>query len=287
MSAETVTPGDRLGLTLFVAVVAHALLLLGVGFTWDTAKPDHPPMIEVTLARTPTKTAPKDFDFLAQANQEGGGHSKKANRPAEKAALKPDVRKGKAEVSAAPREAPAPQPDKAPVVHTARSVQKTVKQPEPTPKPKPKPTLAELIDARQQVAEAQATVDDTENLDAKYPSKQRITARTRYHAAAEYMRSWVQKVERVGNLNYPEQARRRDLSGQLILEVTIRPNGSVRGVRVLEPSDYRVLDQAAIRVVKLAGPYAPVPADVLKGKDLLVITRTWQFVGGNSHLSAQ
>ena len=115
-------------------------------------------------------------------------------------------------------------------------------------------------------------------MSARYPSKRRIDARTKAHDAAEYMRQWVEKVERIGNLNYPEEARRRGLSGSLILEATLRPDGSLVSVRILDSSRHPVLDQAAMRIVHIAAPFAPVPPSVLAGNDLLVITRTWEFI---------
>ncbi|MBK1726666.1 energy transducer TonB, partial [Halorhodospira neutriphila] len=114
----------------------------------------------------------------------------------------------------------------------------------------------------------------------RQPSKRFLNARTRAHEAAAYMEAWSRKVEAVGNLNYPSAARRRGLSGRLILEVTLRPDGSVEAVRVVERSRHRLLDEAAVRTVRLAAPFSEIPEEVLDGHDQLVITRTWEFVDG-------
>jgi protein TonB len=94
---------------------------------------------------------------------------------------------------------------------------------------------------------------------------------------ATYMRSWVAKVERVGNLNYPEQARRMNLDGALVLSVDLLSDGSVEQIRVLRSSGYDILDEAAVRIVRLSSPFAPLPEDISQDVDVLTITRTWQF----------
>ena len=86
------------------------------------------------------------------------------------------------------------------------------------------------------------------------------------------------KVERVGNLNYPDEARRNRLSGHLILDVALNPDGSINEITIRKPSGHKVLDDAAVRIVELAAPYAPFPDSFRKETDILHITRTWQFV---------
>jgi len=101
--------------------------------------------------------------------------------------------------------------------------------------------------------------------------------------------AWVHRIERIGNLNYPDAARLRGLHGNLILTVVLAPDGRVRDVSVNRSSGYRVLDDAAVRIVHLAAPFPPIPRD----KDAdghriteLAITRTWQFLPGN-HLETR
>lgn len=282
MAAPRISAGDRLSLTLFVSIVIHALIVLGVGFTWGLPKPQRtPPMLEVTLAQHSQEKAPDDYDFLAQSNQDGGGTAENANVPERpQKALTPGVAEGNAAVNAAPAPSPKKKKSSAAVVQGKAKPKSSHPQPKEQPKPKKLPSAAELINDRRQVAAASEFSEINEKLHAKYPSKRRIDARTKAHAAAAYMREWIHKVERVGNLNYPREARARRLAGRLIVEVTIRPDGSVNAIKVLRPSPYPVLNQAAQRIVDLAAPFAPVPKEVLQGKDLLVITRTWRFQDG-------
>jgi protein TonB len=95
------------------------------------------------------------------------------------------------------------------------------------------------------------------------------------------MEAWRRKVENIGNLNYPEEARRKKLYGNLLLHVAVRSDGSVERVRLLKSSGHKLLDDAAINIVKLAAPYAPFPPDIRKEVDVLDITRTWQFLNSN------
>lgn len=276
MSKPRINPGDRLGMTLFMAAALHGAIILGVGFTISPGRPDTPPLIEITLAQSPSEEAPEDYDFLAPDDQQGGGTAEEAMRPSEQSSLLPDPRDMNDPVSAAPERQPDPAADDSRTV-TTDDADEQVPDPEVNdPQPEHSPNR-DTIDANEQVARDIADTSQRIDWDARYPSKRRINARTRAHDAAAYMQGWIERVEQVGNLNYPDEARRRQLSGRLIVEVTLAPDGEVVDVKILEKSAHAVLDQAARRVVELAGPFPSIPEDVLDGKDQLVITRTWQF----------
>ena len=100
--------------------------------------------------------------------------------------------------------------------------------------------------------------------------------RAQEYRFAQYVEDWRQKVERVGTLNYPDAARGK-LYGSLLLSVSIRADGSVDKVGVQRSSGHKVLDEAAVRIVKMAAPYAPFPPDIRKDYDIVEITRTWKF----------
>lgn len=278
MQQSTVTSNDRLSMTLFLAAVIHVLVILGLGFSGVLPTPQFPPLMEITLSQTPAEDAPDDFDFLAQHDQEGGGSSEQATRP-----------QAPAPASATPSEAAQQeqtseqQRQDMPLVGVDEG-QAAADEPD-TPEQRQmdraqSPLAQPGIDT--QVVDIHQRMD----WDARYPSTQRIDARTRAHHAAAYMQSWVDTVEDVGNRHYPSEARRLGLTGSLVLEVMLRPDGTVERARVLRPSPYPLLDEAALQLVQLAAPYAPVPDDVLEGNSRLVITRTWEFVGGHQ-LQAQ
>jgi protein TonB len=132
-------------------------------------------------------------------------------------------------------------------------------------------------------------VRDDEEAYARRPRRKYISANTRSVADAAYQVAWVHRIERIGNLNYPDAARRRHLHGDVVLSVTLGADGQVRGVTINTSSGYRVLDDAAIRIVHLAAPFPPIPreqdADGHRISEL-VITRTWRFLPGN-HLQTR
>ena len=127
-----------------------------------------------------------------------------------------------------------------------------------------------------------ATVRQIANLDAQTPGGHRRVRRIVEDRAETpedhwYLESWRRKVERIGKLNYPERARARKLYGSLRLLVAIEPDGTLRDARVIDSSGHKVLDEAAMRIVRLAAPYAPFPPGMRKHTDVLEIVRTWRF----------
>jgi protein TonB len=131
------------------------------------------------------------------------------------------------------------------------------------------------------MASLSAEIDRRLQAYAKRPKRKWIMARTKEHNYAAYMEAWRQKVERVGNLNYPDEARRANLSGNLLLDVALRPDGSIDEIILRRSSGKKVLDDAAIRIVKLAAPFPRFPKRISQETDILHVQRTWQFQSGN------
>ncbi len=266
------SPHARLPLSFLLSLALHLMALLGLGFTWQLEHTRRiTPPIEITLAQRTQESPPRDFDFLAQTNQNGGGKTTFKTKPHKR---KPASTATHAESPPLETEPPRKQNKKTPLLEP-----KTPVPPKTAPLSKRTSHLdmAGILDASTRVAARRELSSIMESVSTQYPSEQRIDAQTHSYAAAEYMRQWIEKVERIGNLNYPRKARERDLSGRLILEVALRPDGSVFSVNVLVPSPFSILNQAAKRIVKLAEPYARIPRSVLQGRDLLVITRSWEF----------
>jgi TonB family protein len=110
--------------------------------------------------------------------------------------------------------------------------------------------------------------------------KKYVGARANEYRFAVYLDNWLKEIERVGNLNYPEEARRNRIHGSLQLTVGIRADGEVESVVINRSSKSEVLDQAAIRIVRLAAPFERLPEDIKADTDILYITRTWTFRQG-------
>ena len=140
------------------------------------------------------------------------------------------------------------------------------------------PTATQLITRSMEIANLSAAIEEQLRMEAKNPRQRYISARTKESKYVGYMEAWRAKVERIGNLNYPEEARRRGLSGSLILDVAVNANGTIHEVNLVKSSGHKALDDAAIRIVRLASPYAPLPQAIREETDILHIIRTWQFL---------
>lgn len=280
-AARRIGPGDRLGATFAFSLIAHGVLALGVGFTIDDPAP-LVPTLDIILTQTRSDRTPKQADFLAQSSQQGGGESETPERPREPQPApvpKPDDGLAPAPIEAS---APVPQPDvRQAVLTTTQPAERRVDRRDLTPSPpKPLPSSRELIERSLEMARLAAELERQTAAYAKRPKRKFVSASTQEYEFASYMRAWVARVERIGNLNYPDDARRRNLLGQLVLTVAIRRDGTVESIDIVQPSGYPVLDEAATRTVRLAEPFAPLP-ETREKIDVLHITRTWQFLPGN------
>ena len=139
------------------------------------------------------------------------------------------------------------------------------------------PTAAELMQQSLEMASLQPELSRERQWKSKLPRREFISANTREYEFASYMSSWVSKVERVGNLNYPTELRRKKLHGDLVMTVGINQNGTVESIDVKRSSGITEIDDAAVRIVRLGAPYAPLPDNITDRVDILHITRTWRF----------
>lgn len=283
MSRPAVGATDRFGATLVFSLIAHAILALGIGFAPEPEAPPALPSLDVILVQTRSEKSPDKADFLAQANQQGGGESERAVRPTQtvsSAVPKPEIG-----VAPRPIEASAPKasPRKPEELLTTQRADVRVRTSNRAPENRKEdlPDGRELMQRSLEMARLAAEINRTNEAYSKRPKRKFISANTREYEYASYMAAWVAKVERVGNLNYPDQARREGLSGDLVLTVAIRRDGSIEAVDIIQPSGQKVLDDAAIRIVNMAGPFAPIPDVKGDAVDILHITRTWQFLPGN------
>ncbi|MDR7134953.1 protein TonB [Lysobacter niastensis] len=277
---QGVGENGRVSATFVLSLLAHGMLLLGVGWTLENAAPVMP-TLDVILTQTTSALTPKQADFLAQANNQGGGEHDKSTRPREaQSGPLPQAASG-----IAPRQlraqSPAPQP--APQTRVASSIRGETTTPTPratpTPSERPLPQGQEKIERDVEMARLAAEIHLRSERYAKRPSRKFVSASTQEYSWAGYLREWVDRVERVGNLNYPDEARRRRLAGQVVISVAIRRNGSVERADIIKSSGIPLLDASALRIAKLAEPYPPLPRTD-ENPDILHVTRTWNFLPG-------
>ncbi|MGY0218540.1 energy transducer TonB [Endozoicomonadaceae bacterium StTr2] len=289
-AVAAIRPGsaDRLGFAVFLALAVHGMVLLGLGFKLpDHAKPEK--TLEITLATYKSEKAPDNADYLAQINQQGSGTLDEKARPSSDQQAEFQDNKIN-EVNIEPQQAAQPEQKSltANKVTTQKPTEKRIKveqqrQDESQAISEEKPQRR--IDLTAEVASLEADYFRKRQEYAKRPRIQRLNAAsTRQEKGAFYQEAWRRKVERIGNLNYPEAARDRRLYGALRLKVTIRRDGTLKNVAINESSGQKLLDDAAIRIVKLAAPYAPF-SDDLNEFDELEIIRTWRFEPGDQLFS--
>lgn len=277
---------DRIGVALLFSVMLHAILVLGLGFHFAKPAPALP-TLDVTLVNAANDETPNKADFLAQANNAGGGNSDEAHRPgAPFSGPLPVTQPGVAPVALMPA-APAQQTESGPHILTTTGASDASAPQQKDTRATPAPTdrvAAVPVQQRLEMAQLAQEVRAEKEAYAKRPRKKYISANTRSAADAAYQVAWVHRIERVGNLNYPDAARTRHLRGDVVLTVTLSADGHVRSVAINQSSGYRVLDDATTRIVHLAAPFPPIPPEKdANGNPIteLVLTRTWQFLPGD------
>ncbi len=281
---QRVSQVDRLGLTLFIALALHAIIILGVSFNIeDLQNPETLASMEVTLVHNKSTQAPDKADYLAQANQLGGGNMQDKVRPSSPFSnTLPTPDDGFAPPSAQDFSPP-------PIKHHTKQQElitvtqgekKLYSQPQAIPLPElpDNPTAAQLFERSRKVAQLSAEIDRVKRAYQQSPNQTYLTgANAKEYRFASYLDAWRSKIERIGNLNYPAAALKKGITGSLFLDVAINPDGSLHSLRVLRSSGFPVLDNAAMRIVKMSAPFPPLPEAIRKDTDVLHIARVWQF----------
>ncbi len=279
---------DRLGLAVFISILVHMIVILGVTFSASGVRMPGLDTLEITLVQTHSGVAPKHPDFLAQANQNGGGNSRQhkiARTPLP--AMDLSDRNNRLPVAHPNPQTPLPRMQQLASLLTDADAGFHITSPRPQPPERHRQTghasagLTALARLQRESAHLNAEISRSWQKYEKLPRQKYIDARTLKYKYAAYKEAWCAKVERIGNLNYPSKAIQRNISGSVVLDVAIRADGSLYRVKVLRSSGYKVLDDAAVRIARLAAPYAPFPPNIRATTDILHIIRTWQFTNSS------
>ena len=266
---------------MIFSIAFHAFALFGIALVLpdprNAASFTQP--LQVVLVNAKSKSKPAKADALAQANLDGGGNTpddRRAKSPLP--AIRDDQQFTPEQIA---RRVSQLEEESKRMLTRLKSEHK-VAQPELKKQQSDDARSGEdLMQRSLEIARLEAQIDKNWDAYQKQPRRKFIGARTQEYRFAQYIEDWRIKVERIGNLNYPEQARRQKIFGSLKLSVAIKADGSVESIEVSKPSGNRILDAAAMRIVKLAAPYAPLPPDIRKDTDILVITRTWTFTSSD------
>lgn len=278
-----VTDNDRFGMTFFLATIFHGILILGVTFSVSPpADSKTAPALDIILVQTKSPDEVDKADYLAQVSQQGGGNAEQKARPKELFS--------------------APTLSEKPGVAKQTSVQQVQKQKkneqlalltqqhakyaintEKNPVKADDDTTIDKLNTSQntQTARLAAEISNSIELQASSDRTKYFNSSTKAFGPAKYMREWINRVERVGNLNYPDQARRNKLSGTLILDVVIDAEGKLLKTDLRQSSGHQILDDAAKRIVKLAAPFSAFSKKLRAEADVIHITRSWEFLNNS------
>ena len=283
MSANgDIDSGDRLSFTVFVAAAVHALIIFGVGFTHDKGS-KVAPTLNITLATHDEKTPPDKADFIAQYNQQASGTAKEVKEltVTDSAELQDTQIR---DISPSPQQKASEEkrPEQQVLItqsnakHHMASEENITPSNEHSERQNGEEIDTPLIDP--EFASLQAKLDRLKQDLAKQPRIRRLTSvSTRASYDAQYLNAWAQKIEQIGNENFPEAALRDEIFGSLRLSVLILPNGIVEDIEILQSSGHTILDEAAVHIVRLASPFRAFPREIRKKADKLEIIRTWRF----------
>lgn len=279
-------PSSRsFALALGLSIILHAVALsIHFGLPNIIRNKQAAPSLDVVLVNSKTKAKPVKANVLAQADLDGGGNTDENRRAKTPLPVLKEAESGADARHAEQRvqELQAQQRELMTRLRAARSVT-TAEQAKAAPAtavPQPQLSGQELAARALTIARMEAQISRHIEEYNQRPRKTFIGARAEEYRFAQYVEDWRLKVERIGNLNYPESARGR-IYGSLILSVSIKSDGSLDSVEVQRSSGHPILDRAAERIVRMAAPYARFPANIKRDTDILVITRTWTFAPGD------
>ena len=275
--AEPSKQDVRMALALLASAAVHGMVL-STQFVQINPRlfEDNSLPMEVVLVNARSPEAPLKPDALAQVNLAGGGNTDEERRARSPLPASPETRAGSEEEQLQARVRQLEEQAKRLLTQLQPDAQ-TSPQPEPQPQERPAVDATQLNLQAREMAQLQARISQQWDEYQKRPKRAFVGANVREYAFARYVEDWVAKVERVGNLNYPEAARRQGIYGSLKLTVSIHANGQIEAVEIDRSSGSKILDAAAMRIVELAAPYASFPDDMRKKADILSITRTWTF----------
>lgn len=274
-----ISASDRLGFTLFLALTIHAIVVLGVGFT-NSKKPKSNalPSLEIILANSRSLDEVKNPDYLAQVDQTGGGNTDDKARPsAPVSANTPVDQQGLADQARSELHKNQLAINKLYFITQAEAQHAVETQNQIREKQSDSLQQSDTEQRKSLITKLQAEIRQMTINYASRPRSITLTASTKKAVEASYLANWVKKIERTGNLNYPQEARINKINGQLRLSVRINSEGKILDVKISRSSGSSVLDEAAKRILRMAEPFAPFSEELKKRADQLVIIRTWDF----------
>ena len=270
---------DRFGFTATMAIALHVAVILGVGFVLQPPSPPSSTTMEITLSSYSTDKEVLDADFLAQTNQEASGEvSEKQELTTDQFA--PINSSNVNAINPETAEQKAQQNKQSLILLSSENGERQVNSIKQHEKEKQESLQGEIERIKREIelASLQAKLEKERQTFARLPRIRRASSvATKASQDAAYLYEWQQRIEVIGNQHYPHAAREQGLFGDVEVLVVVKSDGQLKSVKVVKSSGVKILDDAALQIVRLASPFEPFPADMRKEIDELEIPRTWQF----------
>jgi len=273
-----ISDNDRFGMTFFLASIVHGIIILGITFSIaPPADSQASPALDIILLQTQSPGEVENADYLAQISQQGGGNASEKARPrALFSAATLSSQPGIAKQSDA-QQSHSQQYNEQLALLTQDNARDIINTQQQLAKSEDNHSINEFNTNKSQAAPLAAEISHTIELQASTDKTLYLNSSTKAFTPAKYMHKWINRVERIGNLNYPDQARREKLSGTLILDVVIRADGKLLKIDLRQSSGHQLLDDAAKRIVQLAAPFSAFPEKLHQQAEVIHITRSWEF----------
>lgn len=284
--------GDRIAQNRLVStavgfsLLLHGILLAVRFVVAEDKRPAPSPPLEVVLVNSKSVAKPYKAELLAQANLDGGGNTNSKRRAKSPLPVLPkETQNAEVNVVTQRQQALEQQAQQLLAQTKAASTVTLVPRKAEEPNPGQLPSVEVMMQRALEAIKLEAQIAREMEAYQQRPKRRFLGARAEEYRFARYVEDWRGKVERVGNLNYPEAARSQRLYGSLLLTVAIRADGSIENIEINRTSGKKILDAAAVRIVHLAAPYSAFPPDIRRDTDIIHITRTWTFTRGDELIS--
>lgn len=275
-SAQAPKRDRSLPMAIVIAVSVHVLIIFGISFSMgqDPAAM----MQDVAKALTDNMQPNEDAHFIANASQVGGGTIEEQLRQEtdQVSPLSAEQMSETQDVINLQRQTRQQRYQESYLRTTLSWRQATVESDNDSTQEQDD-ILAQEERLRKQIATLEAQLSQRQQI---YATKSKVVTvdsnSTTRGAAADYINTFREHVERVGNLHYPAQARAQGITGDVRLMVVISSDGNVKAIRLLESSGSTILDEAAKQSVRQAAPFGKFTEDMSDIVELRLI-RTYQY----------
>jgi protein TonB len=264
---------------LFIAVLAHLVLVLGVTFGFDTGAALPLQSLDVRLVPEASDQRSTEAAYLAEFDRIGRGTTVERVRALTPRGLEAQRTEAQQETRGLPKDAGLPA--RVPVLAVLSLVPATRAAGAPADTPlRPGERAVQRAQQAERPPQLETGGDDAvDRARLTGPASREgelVSPDTRAAAFAPYLDRWRRKVERFGTLNFPDVAALQRARPP-ILAILLGADGTVRNIALQRSSGNTALDQAAIQIVRNAGRFEPFPQSLARNVGELRFAYEWRF----------